>query len=374
MFLINESNNNNEGVNAKLKIFGIGGGGSNAITYIYKQNLSHGYLVAANTDKKALSITLAHKKITLGEGLGAGGDPEKGRKAMEDSIEEVKSTLEGTNLLILIATLGGGTGTGGIPVVARLAKDMKILTIGIVTLPFAFEAKIRMTKALKVLDELEETLDTLLVIENQKLIEIAPSDISHKQAFHIADNTLYQAVRGIISIIYQVSYINVDFADLATTIKNGGRAIMGSGTGKGENAIMEAVEEAIDNPLIKDGTMINAKNILVSFTGRENKMPIKKMEEAINYIKERTNAKEEECEVFWGVGSFPYGEEPDHDVEVTIIATRGKEEKTSPKETKEEESSEIPPNRGPRVIDSRGRNSRIPSIFKKKNRKKNKEN
>ncbi len=372
MFILDDSSKKQD-VPARLKIMGIGGGGSNVITYIYKQNLANGYLIAANTDAKALSITLAHKKITLGKGLGAGGDPEKGRIAMESSIEEVKNTIEGTDLLMLVATLGGGTGTGGIPVVAKLAKELGILTIGIVTLPFAFEGKKRMKKALSALEELEDTVDTLLVIEDEKLIEIAPQDLSYEEAFHIADNMLYQAVRGITSIIFRVGTVNVDFADLETTIREGGRAIMGSGTGSGDNAVMEAVEQAINNPLLKDGTMINARNILAYFTGIPERMSLKKIEKAVNYIKEITNTTDDEHEVFFGIGNFPYGEEPEYDVEVTIIATRGKmteneeniQEELSVEKDLAESSEEIP------AIHKRVHAPRIPSILKKKGRKNN---
>ena len=372
MFIVNEKNTPEEqNVPANLKVLGIGGGGSNVITYIYKQNLKNAYLIAANTDQKALSVTLAHEKIILGTGLGAGGDPEKGKTAMEASSEKMKKTLEGTDLLILIATLGGGTGTGGIPVVAELAKQMGILSIGIVTLPFPFEGKKRMKKALSALEELEDRVDTLLVIENGKLLEIASEDISHEEAFHIADNMLYYAVRGITSIIFQVGYVNVDFADLETTIKNGGRAIMGSGVGKGENAVLDAVKQAIDNPLIKDGTMINAKNILVSFTGVSKKMTLKKINEAINYIKERTNAIDNENEeVIFGTGKFPYGQEPDYDVEVTIIATQGKDnEKSLQEKTKHEGMPDLSDEGRTHVTERRGRNRR-PAIFRRRNKNK----
>jgi len=369
VFIVDTSSEE-QNVPANLKILGIGGGGSNVITYIYKQNLRNGYLIAANTDQKALSVTLAHEKIILGTGLGAGGDPEKGKKAMEASSEKMKKTLEGTDLLMLIATLGGGTGTGGIPVVAELAKQMGILSIGIVTLPFPFEGKKRMKKAFSALEELEDRVDTLLVIENKKLLEIAPEDISHEEAFHIADNMLYYAVRGITSIIFQVGYVNVDFADLETTIKNGGRAIMGSGIGTGENAVLDAVKQAIDNPLIKDGTMINAKNILVSFAGVSEKMTLKKINEAIDYIKERTNAMDEENEVFFGIGNFHYGQEPDYEVEVTIIATQGKDKEKSLQEESEHEGIPDVSDEGrTHVTERRGRNRR-PAIFKKRDKNK----
>ncbi len=366
MFIIDDSSGNQD-VPAKLKIMGIGGGGSNAITYMYKQNLSNSYLIAANTDAKALSITLAHKKITLGEGLGAGGDPEKGKAAMETSLEEVKETIKDTDLLILIATLGGGTGTGGIPVVANLARELGILTIAIVTLPFAFEGKKRMKKALTALEKLEDLVDTLLVIEDEKLIEIAPQGLSYEEAFHIADNMLYQAVRGITSIIFRVGVVNVDFADLEATLKEGGRAIMGSGTGRGENAVMEAVEQAINNPLLKDGTMINARNILAYFTGIPERMPLKKIQDAVNYIKEITNTTDEEHEVFFGIGNFPYGEEPDYDVEVTIIATRGKTEAIETDISQENaHGNEKHDTEDTTMEPEKRRLLRTPSIFKRK--------
>lgn len=370
MFIIDESNNE-QNVPAKLKIMGIGGGGSNVISYIYKQNLSNAYLIAANTDAKALSITLAHKKITLGKGLGAGGDPEKGKEAMLASLEEIKETLEDTDLLIIVATLGGGTGTGGIPVVANLARDMGILTISIVTLPFHFEAKKRMKKALMALEKLEDLSDTLLVIEDEKLLEISSKDLSYEDAFHIADEMLYQAVRGITSIIFRVGTVNVDFADLEATLREGGRAIMGSGTGTGENAVMEAVEQAINNPLLKGGTMINAKNILAYFTGVPERIPLQKIQEAINYIKEITNTTDEEHEVFFGVGSFSYGEEPDYDVEVTIIATQGKSPTKDETKTASDNSrigSEIHPEDTPSIPAGQF-SRRTPSILRKRKKK-----
>ncbi len=360
MYIIED--NSGTDVPAKLKIMGIGGGGSNVITYIYKQNLPYGTLIAANTDAKALSITLAHKKITIGEGLGAGGNPEKGREAMEASIDQIKELLEDTDLLMLVATLGGGTGTGGIPVVAELAKEMGILTIAIVTLPFNFEGKIKMKKALNALEKLEGTVDTLLVIEDQKLIEITPDDLSYEEAFHIADDMLYQAVRGITSIIFRVGMVNVDFADLKKTIENGGRAIMGSATGTGENAVMEAVEKAINNPLLKDETMINARNILAYFTGRSDRMSLRRIEEAVNHIKELTNTTESEHEVIFGIGDFPYGENPSYDVEVTIIATSGREETAVNKEA--EESDVEFPEEWER--DTYPRKRRRPPIYRKK--------
>ena len=363
MYIIDDEEQGTE-VPVKLKIMGIGGGGSNVISYIYQQNLPYATLIAANTDAKALSRTLAHQKLTIGEGLGAGGDPEKGRKAMEASVDKVKEIIKDANLLMLIATLGGGTGTGGIPVVARLAKEMGILTIGIVTLPFLFEGELKKRKAQMALSELEEVVDTLLVIEDQKLIEITNEDIPFDEAFHIADEMLYQAVRGITSIIFRVGTVNVDFADLQKTIEKGGRAIMGSATGAGKNAVMEAVEKAINNPLLENSTMINARNILVYFTGRPKSISLKRIQDAINYIKEVTNTEDKAHEVIFGVGEFPYGEEPDYDVEVTIIATSGKEEK--PREKPSEGPTETyEPFVGETLPPTRPDKGRKPSIIDK---------
>ena len=228
-----------------------------------------------------------------------------------------------------------------------------------------------MKKALQALNELEGTVDTLLVIEDQKLIEITPEDLSYEEAFHIADDMLYQAVRGITSIIFRVGMVNVDFADLRKTIEHGGRAIMGSATGSGENAVMEAVEKAINNPLLKDGTMINARNILAYFTGRAERMSLRRIEEAVNYIKELTNTEDAEHEVIFGIGDFPYGENPPYDVEVTIIATSGREERESVQQDDfaQEESHLHPIHEEPSQSAKHNEKKRIPAIFKRKHQK-----
>ncbi len=322
---------NEEVVRAKVRVMGIGGGGCNAISYMFE----HGFkeepnvrTIAANTDSKALSITRADDTIELGEkkfrGLGVGGDAEKGRQALEESADRIKKFIKGADLLILVATLGGGTGTGGIPVAAKIAKEMDTLTVAVVTLPFEFEGRIRRAKADKAVKELEGVVDTLLIIEDDKLLSLTTKEIPFKEGFNLADRALFKSVKGITDTIFNVGHVNVDFADLKSILREGGKAIMGSGKGTGENALIDAVVEAVSNPLIQGGSIIGASKILANFQGKEDKISLVGVKESVDKIKELTGADRHNVEIFFGISSVRKDEKIEGDVEVTVIATSGR--------------------------------------------------
>ncbi|HHE65148.1 MAG TPA: cell division protein FtsZ [Bacteroidetes bacterium] len=259
-----------------IKIIGVGGAGGNAIGTMIGYNLQGLEFVVANTNIIDLKKSKAKVKLQLGreltKGLGAGANPDKGRKAAEESREDIKNNLKGTDLLFIAAGMGGGTGTGATPVIAALAREMGILTIGIVSRPFRSEGKKRMINAENGIKKLRENVDTLIVIPNEKLTEIFP-DMTVIDAFTKADNVLYEAAKAISDIIHFSGYMNVDFADVQTVMKNRGLAMMGSGEGDGDQRAVDAAQKAMNNPLLSDIPIENAKGVLINITaGKDFKM------------------------------------------------------------------------------------------------------
>jgi len=259
-----------------IKIIGVGGAGGNAVGTMIDYNLQGLEFAVANTNIVDLKKSKAKVKLQLGreltKGLGAGANPEIGRKAAEESREDIKNNLKGTDLLFIAAGMGGGTGTGATPIIASLAREMGILTIGIVSRPFRSEGKKRNINAENGIKKLRENVDTLIVIPNEKLTDIYP-DMTVIDAFKKADNILYEAAKAISDIIHYSGYMNVDFADVQTVMKNRGLAMMGSGLGDGDQKAVDAAQKAMNNPLLSDITIGNAKGVLINITaGKDFKM------------------------------------------------------------------------------------------------------
>ena len=269
----------------RIKVFGIGGGGSNAVNRMYLDGIEGIELFAINTDIQHLTSLSVPNKIQIGEkvtrGLGAGARPEIGEQAALEDIDKIKEVLRNTDMLFLAVGLGGGTGTGAAPVIAETAKEMGILTVAVVTKPFNFEGQRRMQVALEGLEKLKEVVDTYIVINNQKLVEVAEKNFSIKDAFKMVDDVLSKAVRGITSIVVTPALINVDFADVRTVMERGGLALIGIGEGKKDLA----VEQAIACPLLEGNTVAGARRLLVTLWVSED-MPFKDVEETISRIRE----------------------------------------------------------------------------------------
>ena len=274
-----------------IKVIGVGGGGCNAVTYMYEQKVEGCSFIVCNTDSQALARSSVPTKIQLGQGLGAGTDPAKGRKAAIEAQDEIARVAldSGTQMLFITAGLGGGTGTGASPVIAKMAKERGILTVAVVTVPFDNEGNDSHTKAIDGIHELEKNVDSLLIIKNEKLYEFFGDQLV-QDAFPKADEVLATAVRGITEIISKPGYINVDFEDIKTMMKGSGCAIMGCGTGTGEHRIEDAVREALDSPLLGDYDLSTAKNVLVNITAGYNDQGLKMAElgEIDRKIKEYT--------------------------------------------------------------------------------------
>jgi cell division protein FtsZ len=255
----------------KIIVFGVGGAGGNAINNMIRSNLQGPTFIAANTDAQALEHSSADFKIQLGatvtRGLGAGASPETGKRAAEESIEAIKAHLENCNLLFITAGMGGGTGTGASPFVAKLAREMGILTIGVVTKPFLFEGNKRMLSAESGLEELKEYVDTLIVIPNQNLFRIANEKTTFADAFQMADDVLYAGVKGVTDLMIMPGLINLDFADIRSIMSSMGKAMMGTGEASGEDRAIKAAEAAITNPLLDYCSMKDAKGVLINITG-----------------------------------------------------------------------------------------------------------
>ncbi len=269
----------------RIKVFGIGGGGSNAVNRMYLDGIEGVELFAINTDVQHLTSLSVPNKIQIGEkvtrGLGAGARPEIGEQAALEDIDKIKEVLRNTDMLFLAVGLGGGTGTGAAPVIAETAKEMGILTVAVVTKPFNFEGQKRMQVALEGLEKLKEVVDTYIVINNQKLVEVAEKNFSIKDAFKMVDDVLSKAVRGITSIVVTPALINVDFADVRTVMERGGLALIGMGEGRKDIAI----EQAIASPLLEGNTVAGARRLLVTLWVSED-VPFRDVEETISRIRE----------------------------------------------------------------------------------------
>jgi len=254
---------------AKIKVIGVGGGGNNAVNRMIEGNLSGVDFVAINTDKQALQASDAEYKIQIGEkltkGLGAGADPKIGTKAAEESRDEIFEALQGNDMVFLTAGMGGGTGTGAMPVVAEIAKELGVLTVGVVTKPFGFEGRTRMKNAIAGIEALRKNVDTLVTIPNDRLLQIAGKNTSIIEAFNIADDVLKQGVKGIADLITVPGEINLDFSDVKTIMSDSGLAHMGIGTAEGEDRAIEAAKKAIHSPLLET-TINGAKGVLINIT------------------------------------------------------------------------------------------------------------
>ncbi len=261
---------NNLTVGAKIKVVGVGGAGNNAVNRLIESGLTSPEYIVVNTDNQDLARSRAKKRIQIGasqtKGLGAGANPEIGKKAAEESKEIIQKALEGTDLLFVTAGMGGGTGTGAAPVIARIAKEMKILTVAVVTMPFTFEAKRRMDNALAGIKELGKYVDSIITIPNDKIREVVPQGTSFADALKVADEVLRQGIRGIAELIVNPSLINLDFADVKTTLKDRGVAHMGIGVAKGEKRIADAVRCAVCSPLLNT-TIEGAKSVILNVVG-----------------------------------------------------------------------------------------------------------
>ncbi len=305
--------------NSIIKVIGVGGGGGNAVNHMYRKGIHDVSFVLCNTDNQALNDSPVPVHLQLGkEGLGAGNKPEKARKAAEESAEDIKRMLDdGTRMAFITAGMGGGTGTGAAPVIARISKEMGILTVGIVTIPFRWEGVQKINQALDGVEEMAKHVDALLVINNDRLREIYP-DLSVQSAFGKADDTLSVAAKSISEIITQHGLMNLDFNDVKTVLKDGGVAIMSTGYGEGEGRVKKAIEAAINSPLLNEKDVFNSKKILlnITFAGGKNGEDGLMMEE-MGDVNEFM-AKFGDFEIKWGLAINP---ELDKKVKVTILAT-----------------------------------------------------
>ncbi|MCG8372131.1 MAG: cell division protein FtsZ [Balneolales bacterium] len=304
--------------NAKIKVIGVGGGGGNAINNMISMGLDSVEYIALNTDAQALKNSMANVKIQVGSaltsGLGAGARPEIGREAVEENRHEIEESIESADMIFVTAGMGGGTGTGGAPVVAGMAKRRGILTVGIVTTPFDCEGKIRKKYALEGINELKKNCDTVIVIPNERLLDIADENTSLMEAFALANEVLHNATRGISDLILMPGLINLDFADVRTTMTDGGAAIMGSSTAAGQDRAEIAAREAINSPLL-DGVSINgARNVLVNISAGSN-LGMRETTTATSIIQQEAG---DNAEIILGtVLDENFGEE----IRVTVIAT-----------------------------------------------------
>ena len=276
----------------KITIFGVGGAGGNALNNMIRSSLEGVEFVAANTDSQALMHSLTNNRIQLGvkttKGLGAGSFPDRGRMAAEENVEEIENYLEGCNMVFIAAGMGGGTGTGAAPVIAKLAREREILTVGVVTKPFHFEGKYRMETAEAGIEELKKYVDTLIVIPNQNLFRIANESTTFESAFKMADDVLQAGVRGVTDLITMPGLVNLDFADIRTIMTKMGKAMMGTGEAAGENRAVLACEAAIANPLLDDISIKGAKGVLVNMTGGPD-MTLFEADMAVNTIRKEVD-------------------------------------------------------------------------------------
>jgi cell division protein FtsZ len=303
---------------AKIKVVGVGGGGGNALNTMIQYSLQGVDFIAANTDAQALGISLAPLKIQLGanvtKGLGAGSDPDVGRKAAMETRDLLTAALEGADMIFVTAGLGGGTGTGGAPIIAEIAKSMGALTVGVVTKPFQFEGKRRERQAEEGLSELRKTVDTLIVIPNQRLLSIGGKNMVLLEAFKKADDILFHAVKGISDLIMVPGLINLDFADVKSIMSEMGLALMGTGIASGENRAVEAAQRAISSPLLEDNSIQGARGVLLNITAGPD-ITLHEISEASTLVQ---NEADEEANIIFGtVIDDTMGSE----VRITVIAT-----------------------------------------------------
>ncbi|MBI3825747.1 MAG: cell division protein FtsZ [Candidatus Rokubacteria bacterium] len=311
---------------AKIKVIGLGGGGSNAVSRMMAAEFTGVEFIVANTDSQALRASPAPVKLQLGteltKGLGAGSNPETGRDAALEDPAQITRLLEGADMIFITAGLGGGTGTGSAPVVASLAKDLGILTVAVVTKPFHFEGRKRMTQADAGLEALRDVVDTLITIPNQRLLSVVERGTPLVDAFRVADTVLQQAVQGISDLILVPGLINLDFADVRTIMSGMGMAMMGTGVGSGEHRAVDAAQKAVASPLLDDTSIEGAKGILINFTGGPD-LSLHEVEEAARIVHD---AAHEDANIIFGAVIDPaLGDE----LRMTVIATGFTEKKIS---------------------------------------------
>jgi len=300
----------------QIKVIGVGGGGGNAVEHMISSGVQGVEFVTANTDAQALRVSNAHKVIQLGStGLGAGSKPERGREAAEAAIDDIRLALEGTNMLFVTAGMGGGTGTGAAPVVARVAREMGILTVGVVTKPFEFEGSRRMGNAEAGLAELEANVDSLIVVLNEKLMDVLGEDASQDEAFAFANDVLKNSVGGIAEIINVEALVNVDFEDVRTVMSETGKAMMGTAAANGPDRARIAAEQAVACPLLEGVDMSGAKGVLVLITAAKGGLKLSESREAMNTIRKFASP---DAHVIYGTA---YDENLGDQIRVTVVAT-----------------------------------------------------
>jgi len=305
-------------LSARIKVIGVGGGGGNAINTMIAAKLTGVDFIVANTDAQALEANRASVKLQLGEkitkGLGAGANPEVGRRAALEDEERIREILSGSDMIFLTAGMGGGTGTGGAPIIARLAREVGALTVGVVTKPFVFEGKKRMRQAEEGIQELKESVDTLIVIPNQRLLSIAAKTTTILEAFQKADDILFQAVRGISDLIVTPGLINLDFADVRTVMAEMGMALMGAASASGENRAVEAAQKAISSPLLEDISIQGARGVLINITGGPD-LGLHEINEASTMIQEEAH---DDANIIFGA---VIDDNMKDEIRITVIAT-----------------------------------------------------
>ncbi len=305
--------------NCIIKVIGVGGGGSNAVNHMFSQGIKDVNFMVCNTDAQALENSPVPIKIQLGESLtegrGAGNKPEKGKQAAIENISDIENVLkDNTRMVFITAGMGGGTGTGAAPIIAKAAREMGVLTVGIVTIPFKFEGKVRINQALDGIAEMEKNVDSLLVINNEKLRDMY-GDLKLSNAFSKADDVLSTAAKGIAEIITVHGYINVDFADVETVMKNSGVAIMGSSSASGENRAILAIQQALESPLLNSNDIRGAQNILLNITSGIDEITMDEVGEVTDFVQDTVGTS---ASIIWGTGTEP---DLNDQVNVTIIAT-----------------------------------------------------
>lgn len=308
---------------ARIKIIGVGGGGSNAVSSMVFSDIKGVEFIIANTDMQALELSRAPVKLQIGAklsgGRGAGGNPEVGRSAALEDADKIKTMLAGADMVFVTAGMGGGTGTGAAPVIANLAREVGALTVAVVTKPFSFEGLTRMQRAEEGVSELKKNADALIVIPNERLLNLAEKKTTLLESFKLADDVLCQAVKGISDVVMVPGYVNVDFADVKTVMANRGRAVMGTGVASGEGRAIEAAQKAISSPLLEDGSIKGARAVLINITGG-NDMGICELNEASAIVKEEADPG---ANIIFGAVINPVMSE---EIMVTVIATGFDEE------------------------------------------------
>ena len=303
---------------AKIKVIGVGGGGGNVVNTMIKEGLTRVEYIVANTDSQALGASLAPTKVQLGseitKGLGAGANPEIGKKAALDEYEKLTEVLSGADMVFITAGMGGGTGTGASPVIAKLCKELGILTVGVVTKPFDFEGKKRGRYAKEGIESLEENIDSLIIIPNQRLLHIAGEGLSLIDTFKTADSVLLNAVRGISDLINNMGYLNADFADVRKVMENQGLALMGTGTASGAERATQAALAAISSPLLEDIAIDGATGIIINIMGSES-LTMHEANEAVTLI---TDAADDDAEIIFGT---IIDDSLENEIKITVVAT-----------------------------------------------------